>query len=324
MRKAAWASLASPVPGNVFACMDELGLRQMRQIDDEIMAMCPMHEARTGKPDNHPSFSVHAEEGYFNCFSCGYKGPFVRMVKDILEVEWADAVLWVRARGSIDRVKRKLGMGYVDSIQSGPVDTSLQYNEASLALFVDPPQWALDKRNISLEAAQFYGVRWDPKNDAWITPIRDPSGKMMGWQEKNERYFRNKPRDVAKSSTLFGLDVFEPGTRMVIVESPLDAPRLYTAGVDGGVAAFGSGISQNQIDLAIEFAGSVVFALDADRAGDKQHEYLRNYFMRRGFPCKFMNYSHVPADVTDVGEMTDEEILYGLETASRGVVARFM
>lgn len=325
LTRADFNSMSSPVPGNIFACMEELGIEEMRQVEDEIGGRCPQHEERTGKRDvKADNWSVHAEDGYFNCFACGYRGPFVRLVRDVLGVDQADAAAWIRKRGSIERAKRQLGHGLIaEVVNRGPVDTSTQYNEAALALFTDPPAEALEKRSLSLEAAQHYGVLWDTTNDAWITPIRDPdTAKLKGWQEKNERYFRNKPKDVKKSESLFGLDVFDGG-RMVVVESPLDCPRLYTAMVDGACSTYGAAVSNTQLDLIINHADSVLFALDADKAGDKQSDMLRMYFGRRGFPCKFMDYSHVTADVTDPGEMTDEEILQGIDQAYSSVVARF-
>lgn len=323
LRTGGFDAITTPIPGNVFACMEELGVENLRQVEDEIAGKCPQHYARLGKEDNHPSWSVQAEDGYFNCFSCGYKGPFVLLVKDMLGVTHAEAAQWIRARGTIERVKRRLAPGTADMPSTGPVDTSTQFNEASLALFTDPPVAAREKRAISLEACQYYGVLWDTKIDAWITPIRDASGRMRGWQEKNERHFRNRPRDVKKSETLFGLSEFDGG-RALVVESPLDVPRIFTAGLLGGLSTWGSAVSQTQIDLLIEHADSVVFCLDADASGDKQSEYLRMYFNRRGFPCKFMDYSHVDTSVvSDPGEMTDEEILQGVDRAYSGVVARF-
>lgn len=319
LRKATFASLASPVPGDVLACMDELGMQNTRQVEDEITAACPMHEVRTGKPDRHPSFSVNSESGVFNCFSCGYKGPFVVLVRDLLKMDHSDAVLWVRARGSIERVRASL-RSTVENLPRGPVDTSKQYNEASLALFTYPPVSALQKRFISLAAASHYGIRWWPEKEAWITPIRDIDGEMLGWQEKNERYFCNRPRDVKKSEHLFGLDVF-PGGWIRVVESPLDTARIFTAGLEGTVSSYGAAVSQRQIDLIIENADGVIFALDADRAGDKQSEYLRQYFLRRGFPCRFWDYTGTSA--SDPGEMTNEQIHTAESGAYSGVVARF-
>jgi DNA primase len=315
--------MATPVPGDVFACMEELGIDNMRQVDDEISGKCPMHYDRIGKEDRHSSWSVHADDGMFNCFSCGYKGPFVLLVKDMLKIDWADAVLWIRARGSIERIKRQLGYGYVEELKHGPIDTSKQYNEASLALFVDPPNSALDERNLSLESVQHYGILWNPERDTWIAPIRDPyTDELRGWQEKNDRYFRNRPRDVKKSECLFGLDVFEGGW-MLVVESPLDAPRIDTAGIAGGVSTFGAAVSDHQFDLIIGNADGVIWAQDADKAGDQSSEMLRLKCAQWGFPSKFLNYSHTPRDVKDPGEMTDEEIQEAVETAFSGVVARF-
>lgn len=323
LRRGGFAAMATPIPGNVFACMEELGIENMRQIEDEIGGSCPMHYERLGKIDKHSSWSVHAEDGYFNCFSCGYKGPFVLLVKDMLKIDWADAVLWIRARGSIEKVKRFLGRDYVETIQHGPIDTSQQYNEAHLALFTDPPESALDSRNISLEAAQHYGLLWNPERETWITPIRDPdTGKLKGWQEKNDNYFRNRPRDVKKSECLFGLDVFDGGW-MLVVESPLDAPRVSTAGIPGACSTYGAEVSDHQFDLIIDHADGVIWGMDADKAGDKSSDMLRLKCIKRGFPSKFLNYQHVPEGSKDPGEMTDDEILEAYETAYPGVVARF-
>ena len=47
-----------------------------------------------------------------------------------------------------------------------------------------PTPKALSARRIDLEAAQHYGVRWDPSDGAWILPIRHPDGDLLGWQRK--------------------------------------------------------------------------------------------------------------------------------------------
>ena len=305
-----WDAFGTPVPGDVLACMAELGIEVLRVNGDEAQAKCPAHFERTGKEDRHPSFSVNVEAGMANCFSCGFRGPFVVLVEYVLKCDRDDAVGWVRARGGIDRARRILD----ESKSLTSVDTTTQINEASLALFVDPPAEALAKRGISLEAAQYYGVLWDAEKARWITPIRDPdTGKLWGWQAKNERYFRNRPNDVTKSKTLFGLEQFEEGIA-ILIESPLDVLRIFTAGVEGSLSAYGAGVSVAQMEIVEDITDECIVGLDNDKDGTTYSKWLKETYGHR-LTMKFLNYADFDEDIKDPGDMSDEQIRYSIETA---------
>lgn len=319
-----WDSIATPVPGDVYACMIELGVEVIRVTPPEIHGRCPMHVERTGAQDKHPSWSCNEDSGVFNCFSCGYAGPFVTLVEDLLDLDREDAVAWVRKRGGIERVRKALGQGnqpvYAhDLVDSG--DTTKQVNEASLALFVRPPAAACEARGFTASDATQYGVLWDREDDLWIIPIRDPdTGELMGWQEKNDRYFRNRPNSVKKSRTLFGIDVFEGGTA-ILVESPLDVVRLHSAGVRGGLASFGVRASAEQMRLLRSVADDVIVALDNDRDGRSLEQALRRQYATR-IGMRFLSYEHVSDDVKDIGDMTDAQIHRAIKDAYSSIVAR--
>src|SRR5256885_10365425 len=59
--------LENPVPTDVVGALYELGVDVIRECDKddgmEVLASCPMHEARTGKADRHPSFWLNAKTG---------------------------------------------------------------------------------------------------------------------------------------------------------------------------------------------------------------------------------------------------------------------
>ena len=315
-----WDAFATPVPGDALSCMEELGIEVIRVTGDEAQAKCPAHLERTGKEDSHPSFSVHVEEGIFNCFSCGYRGAFVALVEYMLKCDREEAVGWVRARGGIERVKRVLDESQGLRIQTR--DTTLQINEASLALFVDPPADALSKRGISLDAAQHYGVLWDADKDRWITPIRDPdTGKLWGWQAKNERYFRNLPTDVKKSKTLFGLEQFVDGPA-TLIESPLDVPRIYTAGVKGGLSSYGAGVSEAQMKIIMTVTDELIVGLDNDRDGTTYSKWI-NATYGKSMILSFLNYADFDEGIKDPGNMTDAQILHSIDTAISSTLIRF-
>jgi DNA primase len=310
-----WDAVGTPIPGNVTACLDEIGL-DYKVNGDEIHMPCPMHEARTGKKDKHPSFSINSDAGYFNCFSCGYRGPFVVLVKDVLDIPYSDAAVWVRGRGGIERVKK-----FLAKKQPSQVDTTKHINEASLALYVTPPLAACAERMFFPQDAEAAGVLWDPKRDMWIVPVRCPdTGMLWGWQEKNSRYFRNRPNSMTKSKTLFGLHTYEDDLA-ILVESPLDVARLRAAGYKAGLAAFGAGVSDAQMSLIRDHFDTVVIALDNDKAGAEACARLRKEWVGRGLTLRFLDYSHTSAK--DPGDMTDSEITYAVDNAYSSVLARF-
>lgn len=308
---------ANPVPGNVLAALDELGITVTRVTDDEAFARCPGHHLTVGREDRSPSWSVNLDTGSHFCFSCGFgsgdSGGFVHVVMAALDCTRPEAVSWIRKRGGIERVRalleRKKGINALDI-----VNTATQINEASLALFTDPPEAALRERNLSLRSASRYGVLWDPKQGSWIIPIRDPeTGQLRGWQEKNKRFFNNYPKRVDKKTTLFGYDVFEQGSPAILVESPLDVLRLHTAGVRGGLSSYGVRVSTEQMRLIRRATDTVIFALDNDRDGRLRSMELKKQWMGKIPHKRFLNYEGTTAK--DIGEMSDEQIKRAVNTA---------
>lgn len=307
---------SNPVPGDMLTSLEEIGIRVIREVNDEILGHCPAHKQRTGKEDTHPSWSVNIDSGLFNCFSCGYTGTFVDLVVYMTEMSHGAAVAWTKARGGVEKVRKSLSQT-VDTLQ---VDTTSVINEASLALFVDPPKKAREKRHLTLEACQHFGVLWDTKREMWIIPIRDPdTGVLLGWQEKNERYFRNKPYSMKKSTTLFGINEFPTGEVAVLVESPLDVVRLYGAGISGGLACFGSKVSKEQMSLLVMETDQAILAFDNDTAGWGATEDIRVKY-RNDIGMRVLNYTGITA--VDIGKMSDAEIHRAINTAYSTIVSR--
>jgi hypothetical protein len=295
---------------DVIATLDKLGVEGRVQ-GEEFVARCPMHESRTGRPDNRPSWSINTRNGMFNCFSCGYRGSLLSLVRDlngdVQDIEQARD--WVVRPG----LPKAVTLPDLTVAFTGP-DV---IDESVLGRFEAPPQWALDARKVTASACAHYGVLWDVGSESWILPIRDPYTRgLMGWQQKSQtsRSFMNYPTGVKKSRTLFGFHVFDQ-ERMIVVESPLDAVRLLSEGITGAVAVYGAMVSTRQLSL-MSAADEVIFALDnprLDDAGKKSSmELLKS---TRGIlrSVRFFNYSRTQAK--DPGDMTLSEIKEGLQAA---------
>ena len=285
----------------------------------ELGALCPMHEYRTGKKDNNPSWSINAVTGAHNCFSCGYKGNLLTLISDLLEYgDLEKAKSWLRTdvELDIDFISRQLDEARKTYIH---LPKLVPMSEARLAIFSDVPEWAAKARDISIDACHKYGVRWQANDSSWILPIRTlDHNKLFGWQEKGQlsRRFFNRPPGVPKSKTLFGLDCWD-GDQMIVVESPLDAVRLSSVGIQGGVATYGAIVSNDQIDI-MRRAKTLVIALDNDGPGKKASSQLLSAFRKGGLECWFFNYGDF--QVKDIGDMSLDQIHWGIDNARHCVL----
>jgi hypothetical protein len=295
---------------DVSATIRRLGI-EFRESGDELTARCPMHEARTGRADAHPSWSINAKTGLFNCFSCGYRGSLATLVRDLN----GDASDLDAARSFIVRQPIRDTVSLPDL--SLPIRPSRALDDSLLGRFTAPPTWARNRRRVSREACAAYQVLWDLASESWILPIREPySLALMGWQEKSEtsRKFRNHPIGVKKSHTVFGVQSISE-ERVVVVESPLDAVRLWTAGITGAVAVFGALVSKRQLSL-MTAAQEVIFALDnprIDEAGKRSVQQLLQDTKGVLRSVKFFDYGKTTAK--DPGDMTDQEVNDGIRHA---------
>lgn len=313
--KKGWRSREEPVPGNPQACLEELGVQVDYVKDDEIYARCPKHWENLGKQDKGGHWSVNVNTGDHNCFACGFRGPFVLVVEEMLNCDRDDAVSWVKERGSIERARMILSGEYITDLNEPEKIT-----EADLALMIQPPDWACEERVIDPDIAAEYGVLWDPEHDYWIIPIRDPwTGELWGWQEKGHKHFYNFPEHMQKSKTLFGIHQCEPGDTIFLVESPLDVLVLASLGYKA-VATFGAQISQVQMEILAEFTTRLVIALDNDEEGENSARGLQKWWSNQ-FRLRYFNYGRLRAK--DPGEMDDDEIHEAIRTAVSGVLMRF-
>lgn len=299
-----------------------LDLTLFAQRGDEVHGLCPMHEKRTGKADQNPSWWINTSSGYHMCFSCGYKGNLYTLVRDLNpDFDHWDIVDFLKTEPVADAgdlLKRLQELPeYVRSVED-----EIPMAESRLAVFDgEIPEYALKKRNISQESAEMYNVLWNPKEEHWILPLRDPhSGQLMGWQEKgfNGRYFRNQPAGVKKSHTLFGVDIMQDDFA-IVVESPLDCLRLYHAGYTGGVSTLGASVSEHQAKL-LRYSSKIIAAFDNDQAGEKANDELLKYAKQYGLDVSYFNYGD--STKKDPGDMTDDEIRWGIENARNMILGR--
>lgn len=312
--------------------LDALGLDYSVR-GNEANALCPAHKRIVGREDHSPSWWVNLETGRHICFSCHYSGGLLTLVADVQGFYtelWGDEVhydfdaarAWLANVSEVDPDRlAALLTAVAQYAASERAEVVVPMSRARLAVFVDPPADAMEARQVSAEAVEHYGVRWDPNKRFWVLPIYqqllNDNGEndevLLGWQEKGQydRHFFNRPPGMKKSRTLFGIPQLRDD-RVILVESPLDCLRLHTAGLPGAVAICGSEVSEYQFRL-IRSSASVILALDNDSAGQKGSKALLELCTKYGVNARFFNYGSTGKK--DPGDMTDAELVWGVENA---------
>jgi DNA primase len=297
--------------------LDRLGLAHIRERGEEVWAECPSHH------DSGDSWSINKANGMHRCFACGYRGHVQLLVMDTLDVDNFEANRLIRSFGlndtiDIDRL--------AEARDAGPVpERRVLPHTARFSTFPTPPEAEIQHRHLDVDTIMRFGIRWNPRTDSWVLPIRTPGGELLGWQEKAGKSVRNRPPGIVKSKTVFGAELLEPARKVVLVESPLDAAYLSSIGYQA-FASFGAGVSDDQMRLLTDYADEIVLALDNDAAGEENTARLAaGYsFNQKGqiipgirwaarAPLWVINYR--PDSPKDVGEMEVDQVVWAIEDA---------
>ncbi len=126
------------------------------------------------------------------------------------------------------------------------------------------------------------GGYYDRFRHRLMFPLRDHRGNICGFagrkippEDEKEAKYVNTPETLIyhKSDLLYGLaetsQEIKKAGRAILVEGELDVISSYQAGIKNVVAIKGSALSESQVRLLKRFAPEIVFALDADIAGNE-------------------------------------------------------
>ena len=231
----------------------------------EYWGLCPKHKERTGKDDRHPSWSINNKTFKHNCFSCGYAGSIQSLLNDVTG----------RAPDDLDKQLAKEGfLQQMEELRESPEEL-VEGIEIPLTEWVlhkqyrDVPQHMLDLKHLQRFAVDAYEVRWDKekkKAARWVLPLRDLDGELIGAQYRQKGNVLTLPTGVEKSTTLFGYHQCEEFNHVVIVESPLDAVRLFGLGIPA-LSSLGAWTSLDQASILARTFRRIYLAFDNDKSG---------------------------------------------------------
>lgn len=293
---------------DLFQVLEDLGIQRLRDGTREVAGACPLHEKRTGHPDNHPSWSINKQTFLHHCFACDYSGTLTGLHTDILGYAPEDLEMdlkhqslmrrWDEARAEPAKV-------------IGPLLHKLS-DFTLLNVFRDVPRRFLERRFLKREAIDAYGVRYSPETRQVILPLRSPEGELLGAQYRQAGSVLTLPEGVPKSTTLFGYSLVQSHDQAVLVESPLDAVRLFGLGIPA-VASLGAWVSKDQARLLSLAFSTVYVALDDDKAGHDGAAILGPMLRSGGCAVVPWRYGGLVdedgAKAKDVGDVANDDLL---------------
>ena len=289
--------------------LEGLGVDIHKTHGDEINGRCPVHYKVKGRESTRNSWYLNVESGLWHCFTCGARGNLSMLVSELTDDLSA---LWNVQSILITKGLRRL------------TEEEAEYDEEVVehidwmvyAKFPQLPAAVAKLRNLDPEVAQRFGVRWDTDAKAATLPVVSPLGELRGWQYKKTGAVWSYPAGVKRHDTFFGIERAFSDTA-VIVESPLDVVRFHS--VYGGLdinclGGFGASLSPGQLQLASRKFDKLILALDNDDAGRQQTRRIQK--LLPSFRKGVWYWQYAPGDPKDIGEMTDGQIIRGINSVS--------
>ena len=131
---------------------------------------------------------------------------------------------------------------------------------------------------IGLVAARKSGGYYDRFRNRIMFPIRNSARQVIGFGgrvvDEGEPKYLNSPESslYSKRASLYGLPLasqhISSEDRALVVEGYLDAITLYQAGIMNTVAALGTALSEQHIELLRRYTRNIIMVFDADTAGE--------------------------------------------------------
>jgi DNA primase len=293
---------------DVFTMLSAAGVQGLRDGRREVEGLCPnpLHN------DTHPSWSINKITGLHHCFSCGYKGTLTGLLVELTGVAPPDLENQLKSQGFLRSMQK------VRERPEEVIDPVLPYlNDWSLMNeLVDVPAKLLTFRRLLRHAVDQYQVRWQPDTRVWVLPLRAPdSGELLGAQLRKVGSVLTQPAGLPKSTTLFGYRQVYEHDYAVLVESPLDAVRLFGLGIPA-IASLGAHVSTEQVNLMARCFAAVYVALDnpaIDKAGREGAEQVTTMLRRRRCAAIPWRYDGLVDEdgnpAKDVGDVPSDEAL---------------
>ncbi len=129
-------------------------------------------------------------------------------------------------------------------------------------------------------------------------PLFNERGQIVGFtgrllvEKPNQGKYVNSPQTILynKSYIVYGLfqakESIKQKQEAIVVEGQMDVLTSHQAGFKNTVASSGTALTEFQLDLLKRYTDKIIFAFDADQAGQQAVEKATDLALRKGFEIK--------------------------------------
>ena len=280
-------------------------LKDIENKGDNILVTCPHHD---GGHEKTPACNIYIGNdtklpyGYFNCFVCGEKGPFLKFVAECFDAPESYAKAWLLKNFGGELIAKNLFMGEPIVLNRNK-GVKKHLDESVLDQYQTWNPY-LAKRKLSREICELFKVRYDPKYRQVIFPAYDMNGNLVMLAKRSidvKSFYLDK--DVEKP--VYCLDyVMKNNIKTVLItEGPFDCLTGWEYGFPT-IATFGK-ISDYQIEQINKSCINIIYAaFDNDAAGRSFLEMLKRKLTKRIIIIE----TKFPANKKDVNDLSKEEL----------------
>lgn len=155
--------------------------------------------------------------------------------------------------------------------------------------------------NLGLVGKSTDGRYYDKLAGRLIFPIFSPNGRVVAFagrlldpKEKGGKYINSPESSIyIKGRILYGLSFAKDDIRRldkaIIVEGYMDLISLYQSGIKNVVAASGTALTDDQVQLLSRYTKNVILLFDADTAGIKASMRSIEILLRRDLDVKIVS-----------------------------------
>ena len=265
---------------NVKEILNMLGI-QYKDKGSYFNSRCPS----PGHSDKSPSWNIRKDTGVHHCFSCGYKGNLITLVKELTGQKITEFL------NIQDISSYKFKNTRKNAVSKPEEKKDLVNIEGSLYQVYDNDQVMdyLKVREIHDDFIEYYKLMYCTKilingtyfsNRVCIPVYEDTLLKSM---EGRDFTNKQKPKVLypknASVSTLFNIDHLDKNETLYVVEGIMHLIPLFNRGYRNITCTFGSAISNRQKELLLNF-NDIILIPDGDDAGRKMIANFENFMLK--------------------------------------------
>jgi DNA primase len=272
---------------------------------DYITVTCPFHK---NGHENKPSASVYARydnpnllPGTFHCFTCDKVVLLPQFIGYCLHINLDEAKQWLIERfgGEIQQQDNPVLTLEPISLSKSPTHI---LDESILASFENWHPY-LAKRKLSQYVCNQFEIKYDPKTNCIVFPVRETNGKLAFLTRRSvvgKQFYIDK--DIEKPVYLLNYIIKNNIQTVVVCESQINALTLWGWNIPA-VALFGCKITQYQLNqLNSSPIRHYILALDGDKPGwSGMYKFIN--MIRKDV---FVDVKLIPRG-KDVNDLTEEE-----------------